>query len=181
MWQNMLITNSGQSSYVGFKLVTRYSTRPKKIMPSFGTLFQNALQRSSCRKSEGFFPKLEGFFRRALGSYTHRFLKCGAASLTDLPGLHLSSGAAFVSCVCNRKAEQQLKDSQIRVILKTRTVPTVQWVLFHLCWVSRKCLYTLVFTSSFSLCDASGLAWSSTYIRKFLLLNIFIADQQYKN
>ena len=77
------------------------------------------LQHSSCRKSEGFFreskvfsEEAEGFFRRLLGSYTHRFLKHGAASLTDLPGLHSclpEVRLCLKRCVCTGKAEQQQK------------------------------------------------------------------------
>jgi len=47
------------------------------------------LQRHSRRKSEGFSRESGGFFRRTLGSYTQKFPKCGAASLTDLPELCL--------------------------------------------------------------------------------------------
>ena len=47
----------------------------------------------------------EGFFQRALGSYTHKFPKHSAGSLTDLSELCL----CLPSCVCNGKAEQQQK------------------------------------------------------------------------
>ena len=54
-----------------------------------------------------------------LGSYTHKFLKCGAALLTDLPELCLR----LPSCVCNSKAEQEWKGFRKRMsFLKTRTV-----------------------------------------------------------
>jgi len=79
-----------------------YSTRQKKW------------RRYSRRKSEGFFweskvssEEAESFFRRALGSYTHRFPKRGAASLTDLPGLRLrllELRLCLPSCVSNGKA-----------------------------------------------------------------------------
>ena len=49
-----------------------------KLMPRFGTPFRNAFAARLHRK-------LEGFFRRALGSYTHKFPKRGAASLTYRP------------------------------------------------------------------------------------------------
>ena len=69
-----------------------------KLMPRFGTPFRNVFAARLRRKPEGFFWKSEGFFwesesffresegffRRALGSYTHKFPKRGAASLTYL-------------------------------------------------------------------------------------------------
>ena len=45
--------------------------------------FENRKASSENRKV--FSEESEGFFRRALGSYTHKFPKCGAASLTYLP------------------------------------------------------------------------------------------------
>ena len=62
-------------------------------------------QKASSENCKVSFEDMEGFFRRPLGSYTHKFPKRGAASLTDLPELHL----CLPSCVCNRKAEQQRK------------------------------------------------------------------------
>ena len=68
----------------------------KKMTPAFGTFFTNVFTAHLCHKSEAssinrkassegfFFKEVEGFFRRALGSYTHKFLKHRAASLTDL-------------------------------------------------------------------------------------------------
>ena len=43
-----------------------------------------------------FFQEVEGFFRRGLGLYTHKFPKRSAALLTDLPELRF----VFRSCVC---------------------------------------------------------------------------------
>ena len=40
---------------------------------------------SSSENRKVFSEESEGFFRRALGSYTHKFPKRGAASLTHLP------------------------------------------------------------------------------------------------
>jgi len=91
------------------------------------------LRRSSRRKLEGFFreskvssKEAEGFFRRALGLNTHKFPKSGAASLTDLPGLHLrlpELRLCLPSRVNNGKAEQQRKGFRKRAsFLKTRTV-----------------------------------------------------------
>jgi len=98
------------------------------------------LWRSSHHKLEGFFCKSEGFFReskvsseeaegffqRALGTYTHRFSKHSAALLTDLPGLHLrlpELRLCLPSCVSNRKAELQQKGfRKCTSFLKTRTI-----------------------------------------------------------
>jgi len=70
--------------------------------------------------------KAEGFFRRALGLNTNKFLKRGAASLLDLPGLHLhlpEMRLCLLSRVNNGKAEQQQKGFHKRTsVLKTRTV-----------------------------------------------------------
>jgi len=121
---------------------TNYGTRQKKWHRYSECFSEMRLRRSSHHKSEGFFHKLEdffreskvsskeveGFFRRAPGSYTHRFPKCGAASLTDLPGLCLrlpELRLCLPSCVSNRKAEQQRKGFRKRSsFLKTRTVWT---------------------------------------------------------
>ena len=43
----------------------------------------------SSENQKVFTEESEGFFRRALGSYTHKFPKRGAASLTYLPRSHL--------------------------------------------------------------------------------------------
>ena len=53
-----------------------------KLMLQVKTPFQNAFAAHLCRKPEG-------FFQRALGSYSHKFPKRGAASLTYLPCLRL--------------------------------------------------------------------------------------------
>ena len=53
----------------------------------------------------------EGFFQRALGSYTHTFPKHGAALLTDPLELCLCP----LSCAFNGKAEQQWKGFHKRV------------------------------------------------------------------
>ena len=42
-------------------------------------------RKASSENRKAFSEELEGFFRRALGSYTHKFPKRGAASLTYLP------------------------------------------------------------------------------------------------
>ena len=47
--------------------------------------------------------EVEGFHRRVLGSYTHKFPKRGGASLTDLLELCL----CLPRCACNGKVEQQ--------------------------------------------------------------------------
>ena len=65
-----------------------------KLMPQFGMPFQNALVACLCNtrrllSEEVFSEEAEGFFRRALGLYTHTFPKCGAALLTYLPHLCL--------------------------------------------------------------------------------------------
>jgi len=111
------------------------------------------LRRSSCRKLEGFFRRsegffreskvsskeAEGFFRRALGLNTHKFLKRGAASLTDLPGLclhlpglrlHLPElRLCLPSHINNGKAEQQRKGFRKRTsFLKTLTINIVSVV-----------------------------------------------------
>ena len=75
----------------------------------------------------------EGFFRRALDLYTHKFPKRSAASLTDLSELCLCLPELCLclpelclclpSCVCNGKAEQQRKGfRKCASFLKTRTV-----------------------------------------------------------
>ena len=48
-----------------------------------------ANRKASSENRKVFSEESEGFFRRALGSYTHKFTKCGAASLTYLPRLDL--------------------------------------------------------------------------------------------
>ena len=53
-----------------------------KLMLQVGTPFQNAFAARLRRKPEG-------FFQRALGSYSHKFPKRGAASLTYLSRLRL--------------------------------------------------------------------------------------------
>jgi len=58
-------------------------------MLTFRTFFQYAFAVLLHHKSEVFFRESEGFLRRVLGSYTHKFQKRGAASLMDLPELHL--------------------------------------------------------------------------------------------
>ena len=58
-------------------------------MPRFGTPFRNAFAARPRRKPEVFSKELEGFFRRALGLYTCKFPKRGAASLMYLPRSHL--------------------------------------------------------------------------------------------
>ena len=82
------------------------------MAPTFGTLFRNAFAAQLplqigrlLPQIGGFLPGIEGFFRRsgrllpqsAGFEHTHKFPKRGAASLTDLPGLFVSSGDAFVS------------------------------------------------------------------------------------
>ena len=71
-------------------------------------------------------PRIEAFFRRLLGSYTHRFPKHGEASLTDLPGLRLcllELRLRLLSCVRNGKAEQQWKGfTNVHHLLKMHTV-----------------------------------------------------------
>ena len=44
-----------------------------------------ANQKASSENRKVFSEELEGFFQRALGSYTHKFPKCGAALLAYLP------------------------------------------------------------------------------------------------
>jgi len=91
----------------------------KKMTPTFGMLFQNAFATQLT-------PQIEGFFRESKFSSKERWVrthigfckKNGAASLTDLPGLHL----CLLSCNCNRKAEQQRKGFLKRTsFLKMRT------------------------------------------------------------
>ena len=52
-----------------------------RLLPKIGRLL--------LRIRKFFSEESEGFFRRALVSYTHKFPKCGAALLTDLPRLRL--------------------------------------------------------------------------------------------
>ena len=121
----------------------------KKMTPTFGTLFRNAFAAQLPPQIgrllpqigrllpgiEGFFRRsgrlsseeAEGFFQRALGLNTHKFQKCGAASLTDLPVLRLHLPEL---CLClpsrvnNGKAEQQRKGfCKCASFLKTRTIP----------------------------------------------------------
>ena len=62
----------------------RYGTRQNNRTPTFRTFFWNAFAVQLLRKSEG-------FFRRVIGAYTHKFseMQCSFA--------YGSSGAAFVS------------------------------------------------------------------------------------
>jgi len=61
----------------------------------------------------------EGFFQTVLGSYTHKFLKRGAAPLTDFLELCL----CLPSCIGNGKAEQQWKGfHKHESFLKMRTI-----------------------------------------------------------
>jgi len=103
------------------------------MTPTFGTLFRNAFavqlapQIGRLLLQIGrLLPRIEGFFRRALGLYTHRFPKRGAASLMDLPGLRLRLSElrlCLPSRVNNGKAEQQRKGFRKRAsFLKTRTI-----------------------------------------------------------
>ena len=69
-------------------------------------------QKASSKNRKVSSEDAEGFFRRVLGSYTHKSPKHGAASLTDLSELHLCLPELCLclpSCVCNGKAEQQQK------------------------------------------------------------------------
>ena len=89
--------------------------------PTFGTLFQNVFAAQLLLQIGWLLPQIgrllpgiEGFFRRALGLNTHKFLKRSAASLTDLPGLRLrlpELRLCLPSRVNNGKAEQQQKVS----------------------------------------------------------------------
>ena len=87
-----------------------------ELHPSLPYYPFNGIPKNMCRR----------FFRRALGLNTHKFRKRSAASLTDLPGLHLHLPELRL-CLPNRinngKAEQQWKGFRKRVsFLKTRTV-----------------------------------------------------------
>jgi len=143
-----------------------YCTRPKKMTPTFVMLkFRNAFAAQLTPQIEGFFHKsegflreskvsskeAEGFFRRALGLYTHRFPKRGAASLTDLLGLRLCLPELHLclpSCVCNGKVERQWKGFRKRAsFLKTRTV--VVAVSIH-SWV-HKWAYTVEYVRGIQL------------------------------
>jgi len=69
-----------------------------KIMPSFRMFFQTAFAAQLHYKSEG-------FFQRVLCSYTHKFLKCGAASLTELLEL-LELQLCLLELFCNSRVAQ---------------------------------------------------------------------------
>ena len=82
-------------------------------MPWFETPFQNAFVACLHRKpegfckSEGFFQEsetfsneVEGFFHRALVSYTHKFPKHGASSLTYLPHSRLGLPRSHWGLLC---------------------------------------------------------------------------------
>jgi len=87
----------------------------KKMTLTFGT-FSKMCSWCSLR------CKLEGFFRRALSSYTHKFPKRDAVLLTDLPELRL----CLLSCLCNGKVDQQRKGfCKCSSFLKTRTITTL--------------------------------------------------------
>ena len=96
------------------------------MTPTFGTLFRNAFAAQLPPQIGRLLPGIKGFFRRALGLNTHKFLKRSAASLTDLPGLRLrlpELRLCLPSRVNNGKAEQQQKGFRKRAsFLKTRTV-----------------------------------------------------------
>ena len=95
-----------------FSSMLRYASL--KLMPRFGTPFRNAFAARLRRKPEGFFQKSEGFFResesffrrigsffrRALGSYTHKFPKRGAVSLTYLPRSRLDLPRSRLGLPC---------------------------------------------------------------------------------
>jgi len=87
------------------------------MMLIFRTLFRNVFAVQLAPQIRRLLPRIEGFFRRALGSYTHRFPKHGAALLTDLPEPQLclpELRLCLPSCVSNGKAEQQRKDFRKR-------------------------------------------------------------------
>ena len=164
---------SGQDySLASYTKANGHGTRQKKWHRHSECFSEMRLQCSSrCKlegffhKSEGFFPEskvsseeAEGFFRRVLGLYTHRFPKRSAASLTDLPGLHLclpelrlclpELRLCLPSCICIGKAERQRKGFRKRTsFLKTRTV--VVAVSIH-SWV-HKWAYTVEYVRGIQL------------------------------
>ena len=83
-------------------------------------------QKASSDNHEVSSEDAEGFFQRALGSYTHKFPKHSAGSLTDLSELHLCLPELCLclpSRVCNGKAEQQQKCFRKRTLfLRMRTL-----------------------------------------------------------
>ena len=85
----------------------------------------SSANRKACSENQNVFSEeAEGFFRRVLGSYTHKFPKCGAASLmyllrSRLGLLHLrlsqNSGPAtegFSNCSINFKDAYRSKYQQ---------------------------------------------------------------------
>ena len=103
-------SNGGDMSCLVY--IIQYAS--KKMTPTFGTLFRNAFAAQLVPQIRRLLPRIEGFSRRALGSYTHRFPKHGAASLTDLLGLSLcllELHLCLPSCVCNGKQNSNGKVS----------------------------------------------------------------------
>jgi len=78
----------------------RYASK-KKMTPTFGTFYRNVFAAQLYHKLEGFWES-EGFFRRALCSYTYKFQNVVQLRLQ----IFWSCIYAFRSCVCNGEEAQ---------------------------------------------------------------------------
>jgi len=93
-----------------------YGTRQKNdanirnAFPKCACSTARAANRKVSSESQRFFPKKRKASYEECWVRTHIWLpKCGAASITDLLGLHSCLRLCLKSCVCNGKAEQQHK------------------------------------------------------------------------
>jgi len=92
------VAGDGGIRYASLKLMPRFRTPSEMCLRRDSAANRKASSENRKASSENgkvFSEESEGFFRRALGSYTHKFLKCGASSLT-----YLQRSRLYLPCSC---------------------------------------------------------------------------------